>query len=372
MHHPTDRITHTTAFVTPVVEHWLEREIAQWAHLMKDRSDDPPHHERTLNLWATSRSLEGKHLKPMCWCGDGTCLSSWLSAWLLLGSLKPVWLMGGGGNPDNNLKYRNQYWAPMCFRTDHKTRYLQLYDYEVYWAPMCSPTDYKTRYLQLYVYEMYWAPMCFRTDHKTRYLQLYDYEVYLALRCSPTDHKTRYLQLYDYEVYLALRCSPTDYKTRYLQLYDYEVYWAPMCSPTDYKTRYLQLYDYEVYWALRCSPTEYKTRYLQIYEIYWAQVAIHRTQWYMTKLCQWAKENTNQEVTVMHVLVPSTRYRRLPGSRWWWAPLRYCSWIPPYCWPVPATSKLRRQCSQRRRKAHRSVQPLFGSRASRRCTDKQS
>ena len=31
MHHPTDRITHTTAFVTPVVEHWLEREIAQWA-----------------------------------------------------------------------------------------------------------------------------------------------------------------------------------------------------------------------------------------------------------------------------------------------------------------------------------------------------
>ena len=30
MHHPTDRITHTTVFVTPVVEHWLEREIAQW------------------------------------------------------------------------------------------------------------------------------------------------------------------------------------------------------------------------------------------------------------------------------------------------------------------------------------------------------
>ena len=29
MHHPTDRITHTTALVTPVVEHWLEREIAK-------------------------------------------------------------------------------------------------------------------------------------------------------------------------------------------------------------------------------------------------------------------------------------------------------------------------------------------------------
>ena len=32
MHYPTDRITHTTAFVIPVVEHWLEWEIAQWAH----------------------------------------------------------------------------------------------------------------------------------------------------------------------------------------------------------------------------------------------------------------------------------------------------------------------------------------------------
>ena len=46
----------STAFVTPVVEHWLEREIAQWVHPMKDRSDDPSHHERTLYLWATSRS----------------------------------------------------------------------------------------------------------------------------------------------------------------------------------------------------------------------------------------------------------------------------------------------------------------------------
>ena len=50
MHHPTDRIIHTTAFVTPVVEHWLEREIAQWVHPMKDRSDDPSHHERMLYL----------------------------------------------------------------------------------------------------------------------------------------------------------------------------------------------------------------------------------------------------------------------------------------------------------------------------------
>ena len=28
----TDRIAHTTAFVTTVVAHWLERELAQWVH----------------------------------------------------------------------------------------------------------------------------------------------------------------------------------------------------------------------------------------------------------------------------------------------------------------------------------------------------
>ena len=48
MHHPTDMVAHTTVFVTPVMEHWLEREIAQWVHPMKDRSDDPSNHERTL------------------------------------------------------------------------------------------------------------------------------------------------------------------------------------------------------------------------------------------------------------------------------------------------------------------------------------
>ena len=43
-----DRIIHTTAFFIPVVEHWVERGIAQWVHPMKDRSDDPLHHVQTL------------------------------------------------------------------------------------------------------------------------------------------------------------------------------------------------------------------------------------------------------------------------------------------------------------------------------------
>ena len=30
MHHPTDRIAHNMAFVTPVMEHWLVREISYY------------------------------------------------------------------------------------------------------------------------------------------------------------------------------------------------------------------------------------------------------------------------------------------------------------------------------------------------------
>ena len=46
----------------------LEREIAQWVHPMKDRSDDPSHHERTLlprsyiSLQAYGRRKEGNVL----------------------------------------------------------------------------------------------------------------------------------------------------------------------------------------------------------------------------------------------------------------------------------------------------------------------
>ena len=58
MHHPTDRIAHITAFVTPVVEHWLEREIAQWVH-----------HEgsiwRAIAPWVNSLTTE-LHLTLYC------------------------------------------------------------------------------------------------------------------------------------------------------------------------------------------------------------------------------------------------------------------------------------------------------------------
>ena len=48
MHESTDRMTHTTAFLTPVVEHWLEREIAQWIH-----------HEGSIHRTMSERSYHG-------------------------------------------------------------------------------------------------------------------------------------------------------------------------------------------------------------------------------------------------------------------------------------------------------------------------
>ena len=45
MHHLTDRIAHTMVFVTPIVDHWLDQEIAQWVH-HEDQSDSPSHSTR--------------------------------------------------------------------------------------------------------------------------------------------------------------------------------------------------------------------------------------------------------------------------------------------------------------------------------------
>ena len=63
MHHLTDRITHTMAFVTPVVEHWLEWEIVQWVH--HEWSIRPP-----IAPWTNALTTE-LHLAPQ------RCLGNW-------------------------------------------------------------------------------------------------------------------------------------------------------------------------------------------------------------------------------------------------------------------------------------------------------
>ena len=108
VHLTTDRIIHTTAFVTVVVEHWLEREIAQWVNPMKDRSDDPPHHERTL--------LPRSHISLTCVCqGMYKCVCVCVCVCLCMCKytfmcLCKQWWSRGYCHPGPNI-YGHPYWC---------------------------------------------------------------------------------------------------------------------------------------------------------------------------------------------------------------------------------------------------------------------
>ena len=56
IHHPPDMIVHTMIFKTPVVENWLERNMADWI-IHRDRSDDPLHYEQRFYHGTMSRLL---------------------------------------------------------------------------------------------------------------------------------------------------------------------------------------------------------------------------------------------------------------------------------------------------------------------------
>ena len=127
MHHHTDRIIHTTAFVTPVVEHWLEREIAQWVHPMKDWSDDPSHHERMLlprsyislhhegliqrpkAPWANALTTE-LHLAPLT-VRCNSMVECLLMVWWVVGII-PHWAISCFGHGLYNKGYGT--WYPVC------------------------------------------------------------------------------------------------------------------------------------------------------------------------------------------------------------------------------------------------------------------
>ena len=67
MHHPTDRIAHSTAVVTLVLVHWLEREIAQWVH-----------HERSIRRPILPRSyisLPDRRMSVICLHAGERCSS---------------------------------------------------------------------------------------------------------------------------------------------------------------------------------------------------------------------------------------------------------------------------------------------------------
>ena len=63
MHHPTDKITHTTAFGTPVVEHWLEREIARERKREREEEEEEEEEEELCfildNTYSKQRNMYG-------------------------------------------------------------------------------------------------------------------------------------------------------------------------------------------------------------------------------------------------------------------------------------------------------------------------
>ena len=108
MHHRTDRIIHTTVFNKAVVEHWLEREIAQWVHPMKDRSDDPSLHERMV-LPQSYISLPNK------WCPSMLIWFDVFNTWKLQGLMLTV-----NESPDLRQYYLTDYFMAVHFYELHK------------------------------------------------------------------------------------------------------------------------------------------------------------------------------------------------------------------------------------------------------------
>ena len=85
MHHPTDKIAHTTAFVTPVVEHWLEREIDQWVHPMKDRNfSHYVKHLTVLGIRLNSKCLNISGIRPNDWFNILTATYTYLSVKIII------------------------------------------------------------------------------------------------------------------------------------------------------------------------------------------------------------------------------------------------------------------------------------------------
>ena len=68
-----DRIINTTAFVTPVMEHWLEREIAQWVH--REGSICQP-----TTPWANALTTE--LYLTLDWLGMAIILAQFESSWI--------------------------------------------------------------------------------------------------------------------------------------------------------------------------------------------------------------------------------------------------------------------------------------------------
>ena len=110
MHHPTDRITHT-----PAVEHWLEREIAQWVH-----------HEgsiwRSIAPWANALTTELHFAPVLVKCYKKARRLTYLWKRIPFPACSPCWLVLS--DPQCRLKEKSpfcldKHWCP------HHSSYLK-------------------------------------------------------------------------------------------------------------------------------------------------------------------------------------------------------------------------------------------------------
>ena len=63
MHHPTDRIAHTTAFVTPVVEHWLNIKVTSNTLGTPNNNNNNNNNQFKIIIIITITKIEKKELK---------------------------------------------------------------------------------------------------------------------------------------------------------------------------------------------------------------------------------------------------------------------------------------------------------------------
>ena len=76
MHHPTDRITHTTAFVTPVVDHWLQfiQHFVQRINYVKLFVNTDARCSSVVRAFA--RGAMGRRIDPSWWIHRAASTSS--------------------------------------------------------------------------------------------------------------------------------------------------------------------------------------------------------------------------------------------------------------------------------------------------------
>ena len=101
MHHPTDRITHTMAFVTLVVEHWLNSNVTLWLTVVNSWTEAgwsavPERQESSHNAVGEGRPVPGhvgylprnilRSARSIKWIGpvltkNSTNHSQWVANW---------------------------------------------------------------------------------------------------------------------------------------------------------------------------------------------------------------------------------------------------------------------------------------------------